>query len=290
MSPRIKGLAMTMLGAFCFSLVPVWVRSIEAYSSPSIVFYRALMGIAPLALWILQSPNGRREASLAHLGWKHRLVLCGAGLSMCGTASTYYLGIMKTSVAKAVLLHYTAPIYVALLGPVLLGERNAPSTWVAVGAGLLGTAMIAEPASLLHGGRDEMLGIAAAFVSGICLAGVFLFGRFLAGALSSRVCTLWGCAIVVLLLLPWGVTVPQGHFWQNLPFLAILGTVSLALPYTLFFQGQSYISAQSASMAALFEPVCGIVIGFLVFGEQLTRIGALGAGVVLLSIFIASRR
>jgi drug/metabolite transporter (DMT)-like permease len=197
---------------------------------------------------------------------------------------------MKTTVAKAVLLHYTAPIYVAILSPVLLKERNAPLTWLAVGAGLAGTALIAEPAGLLDGSREELIGVAGAFVSGICLSGVFLFGRGLAGRLSSMALTLWGCLIVALLLLPWGIAAPEGHFLQNLPFLAILGTVSLALPYTLFFQGQHYISAQAASVTALFEPVCGVCIGFLVFGERLTPLGFLGAAIVLLSIYIAGRR
>jgi drug/metabolite transporter (DMT)-like permease len=287
---RSKGLFMTMLGAFCFALVPIWVRSIEAYSSMGIVFFRALFGVLLLSFWILRTAEGRREATLARLDRKQRLVLFCVGLSMCGTATTYYLGIMKTSVAKAVVLHYTAPIYVAILSPLLLREKNAPLTWFAVCAGLLGIALIAEPSSLIWGGRDELLGIASAFISGICLAGVFLFGRFLAGGLSSPVCTLWGSLIVLLALLPWGVSVPEGYFWQNLPFLGLLGTISLVLPYILFFQGQKHITAQNASMAALFEPVCGIAIGLLFFGERLTLLGSLGAAMVLFSIYLASCR
>lgn len=255
-----------------------------------IVFFRALIGLVFLTLWVLRTTKGRREATLVRLSRKQRLVLLGVGLSMCGTATTYYLGIMETSVAKAVVLHYTAPIYVAILSPVVLKEKNAPLTWVAVAAGILGIGLIAEPTSLTGGGRDELLGIVAAFLSGICLAGVFLFGRFLAGGLSSPVCTMWGSLIVAALLLPWGATVPEGYFWQNLPFLGLLGTVSLVLPYTLFFQGQKHISAQNASMAALFEPVCGIAIGFLFFGEQLTPAGTVGAAIVLVSIYLAGRR
>jgi drug/metabolite transporter (DMT)-like permease len=287
---RAKGLFMTMLGAFCFALVPIWIRAIEAYSSMGIVFFRAVIGAVPLAIWVLRSKEARHEARLARLNRKQLLVLLGVGLSMCGTATTYYLGIMKTSVAKAVVLHYTAPIYVAILSPLVLKERNTPLTWFAVALGILGIGLIAEPTSLIGGSRDELLGVAGAFFSGICLAGVFLFGRFLAGSLSSPVCTLWGSLIVAVSLTPWGVTVPEGHLWQNLPFLGLLGTVSLVLPYTLFFQGQKHISAQNASMAALFEPVCGIAIGFLFFGEQLTPAGSVGAAIVLLSIYLAGRR
>lgn len=288
--PRLKGLLMMLAGAFCFSLVPIWVRAIEAYSPLSIVFYRALFGVFPLALWIIYTPEGRRDVSLRQLDARHRWVLLAAGISMCGTATTYYLAILNTSVAKAVLLHYTAPIYVAIFSPLILKEKNTPLTWLAVAAGIFGTALIVEPAELFHSDSGEMLGIVSGLFSGLFLSGVFLFGRFLAGHLPSRVRTLWGSVIAALILLPFGIQVPAGHFWHNLPFLIILGTVSLALPYTLFFKGQNYISAQVASVTALFEPVCGIGIGFLFFAETLTLTGFTGAGIVLLSISIASRR
>ena len=287
---RLKGLLMTLVGAFCFSLVPIWVRSIEAYSFISIVFYRALIGFFFLFIWVLRQPKMRSKVVLSRLGWKYRLVLCAVGFCMCGTASTYYLAIMKTSVAKAVLLHYTAPIYVAIMSPFILKEHNAPLTWFAVAAGLLGTALIVGPSCLLQASQDELIGVVSALLSGIFLAGVFLFGRFLAGYLSSQIRTLWSCLIVVILILPWGIQIPDGHFWHNLPLLCLLGTVSLALPYTLFFQAQNYISAQTSSMVALFEPVCGIGIGFLFFGEKLTLLGSIGGAIVLFSIYIASRR
>jgi drug/metabolite transporter (DMT)-like permease len=289
MHPRFKGLLMTLSGAFCFSLVPLWVRSIEAYSAMNIVFYRALIGLFPMLFLVLRTPHVRRQITLNQLSWKYRLVLLGVGLSMCGTASTYYMAIVHTSVAKSVLLHYTAPIYVAILSPFILKETNGPLTWLAVAAGLIGTACIAEPSKLFQGNQEELFGIICALLSGICLSGVFLFGRFLAGHLSSQIRTLLGSFIVVLVLLPWGGHVPEGYFWQNLPFLCLLGTISLALPYTLFFQGQNHISAQVASLTALFEPVCGIAIGFVFFGEQLTFLGSLGAALVLVSIAIASR-
>ncbi len=288
--PRLKGLMMTLGGAFCFSLIPIWVRSIDAYSSMSIAFYRALFGMLFLFFWILRRHGGVESLDLRKLERRHLFVLFCVGLSMCITPVTYYLAIMKTSVAKAVLLHYTAPIHVAILSPFILKEKNTPLTWFAVAAGLLGTALITEPAGLLQGDPGELLGIASALVSGIGLAGVFMFGRFLAGHLPAQTRALWGCVIVTILLLPFGILIPPGYFWQNLPFLFLLGTVSLAIPYTLFFKGADYITAQAGSIVALFEPVCGILIGLLLFGERLSPTGFLGAGIVLLSIYIASRK
>ncbi|MFO8111275.1 MAG: EamA family transporter [Desulfosalsimonadaceae bacterium] len=288
--PHLKGLFMTLLGAFCFSLIPIWVRSIEAYSSMSIAFFRAIFGMAFLFLWILRRSEGAGAIDFRRLTSKELIVVGCMGLCMCITPVTYYLAIVKTSVAKAVLLHYTAPLHVAILSPFLLREKNTPLTWFAVGAGLLGTALITEPAGLLKGDAEEVIGIVSALISGIGLAGIFLSGRFLAGRLPSQIRALWGCVIVAILLFPFGIMVPEGYFWHNLPFLFLLGTVSLAIPYTLFFKGANYITAQSSSVVSLFEPVCGIGIGFLFFGERLSSAGFAGAGIVLISIYIASRR
>ncbi len=277
-----------MLGAFCFALAPVWVRSIEAYSPISIVFFRALIGSIPLIFWVTRFSQIKKQADPRQLGWKHCLVLFGIGLSMCTTASFYYYAILKTTVAKAVLLHYTAPIYVALLSPLLLKEKNTFMTWFAVGLGFIGTALITEPAGLFEAGRDEITGIISALLSGLCLSGVFLLGKFLSGRIPSLVRTMWGCLFVAIVLLPWGINIPSGYFWANLPFLVILGTVSLVLPYTLFFKAQNYISAQAVSITALFEPVCGVAIGFILYGEHLSLLGGIGAAAVMAGIYLSA--
>ena len=95
---------------------------------------------------------------------------------------------------------------------------------------------------------------------------------------------------MAVVLLPWGVVVPGGHFWTNLPFLVILGTVSLVLPYTLFFKAQNYISAQATSIVALFEPVCGVALGFIIYGEHLSLLAGIGAAAVMASIYLSTYR
>lgn len=141
------------------------------------------------------------------------LIVAGCiGLCMCITPVTYYLAIMKTSVAKAVLQHYIAPLHVAILCPFLLKEKNIPLTLFAVGAGLLRTALINQPAGLLKGDAEEVIGIVSILISGIGLAGIFLFGKFLAGRLPSQIRALSGCVIVAILLFPFGIMVSRRSF------------------------------------------------------------------------------
>ncbi|MFP4480849.1 MAG: DMT family transporter [Desulfohalobiaceae bacterium] len=287
---RVQGVLLTMLGAFCFALGPVWVRSIEDYSTVSIVFYRALIGAVFLFLWILRVPTLRQHADPRRLKHREILVLCAVGICMAATASFYFYGILHTTVAKAVLLHYTAPIFVAAASPFLLREKTSLLVWIAVCVGILGTLLIIEPQNLLQAEASEVKGLISALLSGIALAGVFLCGRYLAGSLPSMVRTMWGISVILVLLLPWGISVPPGLFWTNLPYLLLLGTVSLVLPYTLFFKAHNYVSAQASSVAALFEPVCGVLLGLVLYSEHLTWSGSLGAALVLLSIYLSSLR
>src|SRR6056297_3311039 len=97
-TPRMKGLFMTLAGAFCFSLIPIWIRSIEAYSSMSIAFFRALIGMIFLFFWIMQRRETGGIVEVRLLGWKYKLVLICVGFAMCVTPVTYYFAIMKTSV------------------------------------------------------------------------------------------------------------------------------------------------------------------------------------------------
>ena len=196
---------------------------------------------------------------------------------------------MHTTVAKAVLLNYTAPLYVAILGPLLLQEKSSRLAKFAVLLGFAGIVLIAEPASLARTGSDELIGVLSGMISGLCFSGIFLFGRLLAGRVSSLVRTIWSGAVVAVLLLPWGVSAPAVHFWHNIPWMIMLGTISMAIPLTLFFKAQEHISAQTSSTVALFEPVCGVILGYLIFGESLTPVGIIGAVAILISIYLASR-
>jgi drug/metabolite transporter (DMT)-like permease len=289
MRRRVAGILMTMLGAALFALMPIAVRAIEGYVAPSIVFFRALSGALTLTVVVLAMPAQRPHLNPRRLERKTVLSLIGLGATFCGSSVFYFISITHTSVAKAVLLNYTAPLYVALLGPLLLKEHSSRVAKLALLIGFAGIVLIAEPANLTRIGSDETIGVISGLISGLCFSGIFLFGRLLAGRVPPLIRTIWSGAVVALLMLPWGISAPAPPFWHNLPWMVMLGTVSMALPLTLFFKAQEHISAQTSSTVALFEPVCGVIIGYLVFGESLSPAGILGAAAILISIYLASR-
>jgi len=278
-----------MTAAFLFALLPIWVRSVDAYSPLNIAFYRALFCSIVLVLIMQTSGYKKRTLAVGKATGREWLLLAGLGLAMCGSSVFYFFGILHTSVAKAVLLNYTAPIYVAIFAPVVLKEKNSSQAWLAVIIGLVGIALIADPRKLIQTRSEEFAGIVSSLASGFSFSGVFLIGRKLSGRLTAIAKTMWGGLFMALVLIPWAFVAPDARFLKNLPFLVLIGTISMAIPFTLLYKGQHYISAQVSSTAALFEPVCGVAIGYLVYHEHLTTAGIVGAVAVLVSIVLASR-
>jgi drug/metabolite transporter (DMT)-like permease len=286
---QAKGILITMLAAFLLALLPIWVRAVDSYSALSIAFFRSLFCSMTLAVIILRVPRYRARSNPTGHEKNTLWLLLLLGLSMCGSSAFYFMAILHTTVAKAVLLNYTAPIYVTLFAPLLLGERNSKKAWFAVILGFAGTALIVNPAELVGAHSSEWIGIVSGMVSGLSFSGVFLIGRFLKGQFPSIVRAFWGATIMMCVLFPWGISVPAELFLYNLPVLIGVGTVSMAIPFTLIYKAQEYVSAQVCSTAALFEPVCGVAFGYLIYGERLSVVGMIGAAAVLLGIYTASR-
>lgn len=289
LSGPARGILMTLLGAFLFSLMPLWVRAVQPPFAPAMVFYRALIGSTVMGALILSRPNYR--AQLRRLLHQPRLLALLAGMGVCMGTSTlfYFLSLMHTTVAKALLLNYTSPLYVALLSPLVLKEPSRRLTWIALALGLTGIACTTEPQRLLTVQSSETIGILAGILSGMGFGGVFLFGRYLAPHVSAQVRVMAGGAVVSLLMLPWMFGTDASFLAHNLTWLLLLGIVCMAIPFALFFQGQTHISAQTSSLIALFEPACGIVISYLVFHETLSLLAGVGAVLILISTYLAGR-
>jgi len=279
-----------MLGAFCFSLAPIFARSVVGYSTAAIAFYRALTTGLVFILATAASPARRADVDVRCWNRKTLSLVLALGLFMGLTSFFYTHAYLHTTVAKAVLLNYTAPIYVAILGPWLLHEERSRYFWAAVPLGFAGIGMIADLPQLLNFQSGEALGNLAGAASGLTFAAVFMLGRYLADKVTSMTRALMGAAVMALMFLPWGVTAPAELFWRNLPWVAGLGFFAMALPYLFIFKGQQYVTAQVGSMVALFEPVCGIVIGYLVYSESLSPLGMIGAAAVLASIYLSSMK
>jgi drug/metabolite transporter (DMT)-like permease len=164
--------------------------------------------------------------------------------------------------ANAILLQYTAPLWLYLVGVFFLREPVNLRGLLALLIGLAGIGII------LYGGWEGerpgviLLGLA----SGVTFAAVLLGLRW-QGDLSPVWLNVVNHFAAAVLLLPclWLGPLPT---WPQLGWLVLFGGVQLGLPYLIMTRGLKYVSAQEAGALTLAEPLLQPLWSYLVSPEK----------------------
>ena len=185
-----------------------------------------------------------------------------------------------TTAANAIILQYTAPIYVIGLSRLLLGEPPQRADRTALALCMAGVAVLFFGS--FRPGGDEA-GLALAMVSGACFGLFTLWQRrlrrvdpvLLAGLNNA------GAALVLTGAIPWMGPVDT----RSLLALVVMGTVQIALPYVLFAWALQRVPGPEASLLTLIEPVLNpIWVAFFV-GEK-PRGATIAGGALILAALV----
>jgi uncharacterized membrane protein len=135
------GVAMVLVAGVCLSFGGLILRHVESADIWLMVFYRSLTFSGTLFLFLLVVYRGRVVRPFLAIGREGVVV----ALSLGAGAICYLLAIDLTTVANVVFILGSGPLWTALLGRLVLGERVRPVTWAAMAAALCGiTLMVAE--------------------------------------------------------------------------------------------------------------------------------------------------
>ncbi|MDP1579676.1 MAG: DMT family transporter [Candidatus Didemnitutus sp.] len=180
-----------------------------------------------------------------------------------------------TTAANAILLQYTAPVYVALLGAWLLKEKPRRADWVTMAFVFTGMAIF-----LFDGLRFNSLpGILLAIASGVSFAFMIVLLRMQrdGSPLSSIVLgNLLGFFIGLPSML--GAPFPDGG---SLAALVILGVVQLGFAYILYARAIRHVTALEGVLIPVIEPILNPLWVMLVIGEVPSSLALVGGGIVL---------
>lgn len=206
-------------------------------------------------------------------GYERRRFFAGA-VAYFGTVSLFVLANKLTTAANAVLLQFTAPIYVALFSHWFLGERVTRRDWFAVIAVFLGITLFFADDISLQGG----LGIICGIVSGVCFATMVLLLRRSA---SPAACVVVGNCLTAIVGLPF-IFFEQMHI-SSIIAVFVLGVFQLGFGYVLYTQAIRYVTALEAILIPMLEPVLNPIWVAIVDGER-PGPWALTGGVVVLIV------
>ena len=183
-----------------------------------------------------------------------------------------------TTAGNAILLQYTAPVYVALFGYMFLGEKSTFIDWVTILILLGGlTLFFLDDLSF-----DGYLGNAIAILSGMSFAALTITLRKQKDNNPSD-SILLGNILTLMIGLP--VIMSETSFnLHSIILILVLGIIQLGVPYIFYTTAIKHVTALDAIIFPVIEPILNPILVFFILGEALGPWAFLGGSLVLGSV------
>lgn len=236
--------------------------------------------------------------------WTHRRMVIAYGLfPIAGAQLCYYNAVSTLSVGVALLLEYTAPILVVAWLWVTTRRRPATSTLAGVATAVLGITLVLDVFTAAH---VDTTGVIWGLAAGVCAACYFIMSdrvvdpvepglsplTLAAGGLIVGAVAVGLLGVSGVMPLEFGtedVTVAGMTTSWLVPVL-ILGLFSTAIAYLTGIRGVALLRPGFASLIGLSEVLFAVLWAWLLVGEALTPLQAVGGAVVLAGLALARPR
>jgi drug/metabolite transporter (DMT)-like permease len=263
----------SLIGLFSQGLLDAGVGAIE------IAFWRAVLAgglFAAHAAW----RKGLRLKRRRDLG----LLTCFGLVGVTLFYTSLVLAIDTGGISLAFILLYSAPVFVAILAWLVLGESMTPRKAALVALAVLGVVLVSQ-----DGGSGITVSATSLFwglAAGLSYASYYIFGKWLLNRYQPVTVFAYILPLGALGLLPLVSFSAKGALEWLL--LALLAVVSTYLAYLVYALGLKRVEASRAVLVATVEPVAAATLAALVFGERFSLWGLVGAGLILLAAVLAA--
>lgn len=233
--------------------IPLIVRTVEL-STQQLVAMRLLLGAVPLLVVLVSRGLPRLRASQ----WL-RVIGLGALLAFHWVA--FFWSLNTTTVAIALVLVYLAPVAMATLAPMVLGEPLRGRAAAALAVALAGVILVARPG---EGATSE--GVISGLLAAASFTGLVLAGKPIAQQIGPlRLATLETSG-AALLMIPWAVSAfPDAvDFWWQ---LCILGVLLTGLAGYVYWRSVAALPVATVAVLSYMEPASAVVWAALFLGE-----------------------
>lgn len=238
----------------------------QRYETLMIVQTRTLV-----SFFILLAVLGVWQRNLFCVAWRD--VPAFALLGIVGLAFTnffYYYTVVEASVATAILIQYTSPVWVVLYTAVLRKQEPfTRTTFFALILSLLGCVLAVTNASL------EMIQLkGATWLTGPLSALTYATQIVMTKRLLQKY-SLWTLLLYMLGFAtlfwcvvhpPWAIAA-EGYSVRDWGVFALFAVVSILIPQTFFAKGLHLMAASTAGIMTTLEPVVAISLAFFILGE-----------------------
>lgn len=242
---------------------------LDAYQ---VTFFRSLL--AGITVLLITRRNGLR------INWF-------GVMASCIYATLLFLFVWATkhgTAANAIFLQYTAPIYILILAPFVIGEKFH---W----KDLLTVIFCIGGMSLFFVGKLDTTAYQAniaALGSGIFLGlYIMLLRHPRATGMNSTITVIYGNFLLALVTLPSGIASFSTITWMDAAAVGFLGVFQIGISYILFIKGVTGGTRPlDASIIGFIEPLLNPVWVFIFVGEQPSNWALLGGAVIIATVVV----
>lgn len=255
---------------------------------------------AALILIAFAVMKGKRQLYARKDELKDLLVFGTVGVA--AVTSFYFFAIKYLYVSVALIIEFTASIWIVLYLRFVKKKQISPLMWWGILCAFSGLVLVSQ---IWTGTSLHPIGVAVAFADAFALSIYFLYADRLSQTRTSLSLMTWGIGVAAVF---WALVLP----WWNFPFEYLTNTYSLegnlsnysapgwalvlwiiiigtVIPYLLTVTGIRELSASTGSVIGMIEPIFAGVIAWWLLSEAFNAIQLLGCAVVLLGIYLADK-
>jgi len=297
---RHKGEVFLVIGATAFAFNGIVAKMVmqNGLSEWRMLQVRTGGAFIVLLIYVLITNYKSLRAKLSELPLLITYSLIGFALVQLG----YFIAISRMHVSMALIIEFTAPIWIVLWIKYVRKSYVPKDMWTAVSLAFIGMLLLAQ---VWEGMTLDTIGVIAAFLDAFALATFFVLSEKLTPTRSTYSLTVFGFGIssaVLSIMFPiWNFPFdifnqsmnlegPLENFsapgWTLILWIVLLGTV---LPYLCVLSGIKILSASTSSVIGMLEPVLAGIFAWIWIGESWNAIQLIGGAIVIIGIYIADK-
>ncbi|MCX6449154.1 MAG: EamA family transporter [Actinobacteria bacterium] len=229
------------------------------------------------------------------------LILFGI-IGVSAVTSFYFFAMKYLFVSVALIIEFTASIWIALYLRFVKKKHISPIMWLGIACAFSGLILVSQ---IWSSSSLNPIGVLVAFADAFALSYYFLTADRLSQTRSPLSLMTWGIGVAAIF---WAIILPWWNFpfeyltesyslegnlsgynapgWALILWIIIIGTV---IPYLLTVTGIRELSAGTSSVIGMIEPIFAGVIAWVLLNEALSTIQLIGCAVVLLGIYLADK-
>jgi len=280
MNKPLQGSLLIIISMCIFAFIGPMIRWINIPTIP-LLFFPGVLGTILLFSYLAYKKKLNRL-------WpkKYKWLLFLTPFLAVINVGSYFQAYKLTSFANVVFLHYTAPIFAALLAPVFLKEKVDKITIISLALSVGGMLLIFSRNGFSM--SIATIGALFALLSGLAYGISILAQKKLSMNLDTFVIIFYQYLIAIIWI-PFLKTSDYALTTNQIILIVVYTTIISILPSILYMKGIKYVKAQHVGIIAYAEPIAVIALGYFLFNEIPNWLTLSGGALILVSGYLVLR-